>query len=48
MFWKRVSLPKNSNPAIIKSLTMVINQVLNTGIVPDKLNIAKVIPFFKG
>ena len=36
-------------PAIIKSLTLVINQVLNTGIFPDKLKIAKVTPiFFKG
>ena len=33
-------------PAIIKSLTMVINQVLNTGIVPDKLKIAKLTPIF--
>ena len=31
-------------PATIKSLTMVINQVLNTGIFPDKLKIAKVTP----
>ena len=34
-------------PAIIKSLTMVINQVQNTGIFPDKLKIAKVTPIFK-
>ena len=34
-------------PVILKSLTMVINQVLSTGIFPDKLKIAKVIPIFK-
>ena len=36
-------------PLIIKSLTLLImiNQVLNTGIFTDKLNIAKVIPIYK-
>ena len=34
-------------PAIIKSLTLIINQVINTGIFPDKLKIAKVIPILK-
>ena len=33
-----------TEPAIIKSLTLVINQVLNTGIFTDKLKIAKVTP----
>ena len=33
--------------SIIKPLTIVINQVLNNGIFPDKLNIAKVVPIFK-
>ena len=34
-------------PALIKSLTLIINQILATGIFPDKLKIAKVIPIFK-
>ena len=34
-------------PAIIKPLTLLINQVLNTGIFTDELKIAKVIPLFK-
>ena len=40
-------LIKIIEPAIIKSLTLLINQVLNTGIFPDELKIAKVIPIFK-
>ena len=34
-------------PVIIKPLTLLINQVLNTGTFPDKLEIAKVTPIFK-
>ena len=41
------NITKIIEPAIIKSLTMVINLVLNSGIFPDKLKIAKIIPNFK-
>ena len=40
-------LLKIIEPAIIKSLTLLINQIINTGIFLDKLKIAKVIPIFK-
>ena len=40
-------LSKIIEPAIIKPFTLLINQVLNTGIFPDVLQIAKVIPLFK-
>ena len=32
---------------LVKPLTLTTNQVLGTGIFPDKLKIAKVIPIFK-
>ena len=32
---------------LIKPVTLLINQILNTGIFPDKMKIAKVIPIFK-
>ena len=34
-------------PAVIKPLTLVINQPLATGIFPEKLKIAKYMPFYK-
>ena len=40
-------LIKIIDPAIIKPLTLLINQVLNTGIFPDELKITKVTPLFK-
>ena len=42
-----MQLIKEIQPVIVKSLTIIINQMLNTGIFPDKLKIAKVIPLFK-
>ncbi len=33
--------------SLTKPITLIINQMLNTGIFPDKLNIAKVIPIYK-
>ena len=38
---------KHITTSIIKPLTIVINHVLNNGIFPDKLKIAKVVPIFK-
>ena len=34
-------------PTILKPLTLMINQVFNTGIFPERLKLAKVIPVFK-
>ena len=41
------NLLKIIEPAITKSLTILINQVLRVGVFPDKLKIAKVIPIYK-
>ena len=38
---------KYITPAIIKPLTLLTQQVLTTGIFPDKLKLAKVIPIYK-
>ena len=40
-------LLKLIEPAITKSLTLLTNQVLTTGVFPDKIKIAKVIPIYK-
>ena len=41
------NLLKKLEPILVKPLTLIINQSLNTGIFPDKLKIAKVIPLRK-
>ena len=38
---------KQIAPTILKALTLMINQVFNTGIFPERLKLAKVIPVFK-
>ena len=40
-------LLKVIEPVIFKSLTLLINQVLYSGVFPDKVKIAKVIHIFK-
>ena len=40
-------LLKSLQVVISKSLTLIINQSLNTGIFPQKLKLAKVIPIHK-
>ena len=40
-------LIKSIAPLIVPSLTLIINQSLTTGVFPDKLKIAKVIPIYK-
>ncbi len=32
---------------LTKPITLIINQMLNTGIFPDKLKIAKILPIYK-
>ena len=41
------TLLKQIAPKIIKSLTLFLNKVFSTGIFPEKLKVAKVIPLFK-
>ena len=38
---------KASMPIISKPLTLIINKILNTGVFPDNLKIAKVVPLYK-
>ncbi len=40
-------LQKLMKSAVIKPITIIINQMINTGIFPDKLKIAKIILFLK-
>ena len=41
-------LLKTIKNELIKPVTLIINQCINTGIFPDKLKVAKVVPVFKG
>ncbi len=45
--WISTKLIKCIKDAIIKPITVIINQMLNTVISPDKLKIAKIIPVYK-
>ena len=38
---------KSIKHVIPKSLTLIINQIINTGVFPNKLKIAKITPIFK-
>ena len=38
---------KSIKHVILKSLTLIINQIINTGVFPNKLKIAKITPIFK-
>ena len=40
-------LMKNICPLILSPITLILNQSLSTGIFPDRLKIAKIIPLFK-
>ena len=40
-------LLKSLKPALTQSLRLITNQILKTGIFPDKLKIAKVVPIYK-
>ena len=42
-----LKLLKSIKHMLLEPLTLIINQMLNTGIFPDKLKIAKVIPIYK-
>ena len=42
-----VKILKQIKYELSSSITLIINQSLNTGIFPDRLNIAKVIPIYK-
>ena len=38
---------KSIKNVILKPLTLIINQIINTGVFPNKLKIAKITPIFK-
>ena len=41
------NLLKHIAPSLIKSLALITNQIIHTGVFPEKLKLAKVIPIFK-
>ena len=41
-------LLKHLTPVLLHSITLILNQSLSTGIFPDRLKIARVIPLYKG
>ena len=45
--WNINKTPEILSPGLIKPLTLIINQSLITGIFPEKLKLAKVIPLYK-
>ena len=45
--WKLCILLKCFAPSIIKPLTLIINQIMKTGVFPNKMKLAKVIPIYK-
>ena len=38
---------KSIKHVILKSFTLIINQIINTGVFPNKMKIAKITPIFK-
>ncbi len=40
-------LLKSIKGAVVKPITIIINQMIDTGIFPDKLKIAKIVPIYK-
>ena len=45
--WESIKLIKSIKFDILDSLTLIINQSLMSGVFPDKLKLAKVIPLYK-
>ncbi len=42
-----IKLIKTTKAMLTKPITLIINQMLNTGIFPDQLKIAKITPIYK-
>ena len=45
--WITLPILKSVKPALRQSLRLITNQILTTGIFPDKLKISKVVPIYK-